>query len=483
MARPRASVIPEKEPASRQFAPTLVDSPGRRPSPWGLPEWVAIAQVLGPALLFLPGTQRFRVILRTGVFFLGLLGIVACMRRPRTTSRHPSWTLLAIAAAYMMVMVLHPTTNSLMAGLAQVAMHLAVAAPIFWAPRYFLGDYRRLARLLTILWVLNGASVVVGILQVRDPGRWMPAEFSSVVGKGKIGLAMYSYRAGDGKMALRPPGLGDAPGAACGAGVFVATVGLAYLGLPVSGFRKLLGLAGGIAGVTVIFLTHVRSALVVLVGSAVVYLVILVLQRRIGTALMLAGSMVVGGVGSLRYASSIGGQSTLDRFATLLEDDPMTVYKRSARLDMVAGTFDAILLEYPLGAGLGRWGMTRQYFGNPSNLDSPSIWAEVQFPAWALDGGVVLLSLYLVALVVAVGRLLLLCLRHHSDLLRRWGAVILMLSAGPIALMFSYTPFNSQMGMQFWLLIGAIEGVLQGEGGKGREPQAREPRARSRKPD
>ncbi len=38
-----------------------------------------------------------------------------------------------------------------------------------------------------------------------------------------------------------------------------------------------------------------------------------------------------------------------------------------------------------------------------------------------------------------------------------------MLSAGPIAFMFSYTPFNSQMGMQFWLLIGAFEGLAQGE--------------------
>ena len=41
-----------------------------------------------------------------------------------------------------------------------------------------------------------------------------------------------------------------------------------------------------------------------------------------------------------------------------------------------------------------------------------------------------------------------------------------MLSAGPIASLFSYCPFYSQMGMQFWLLIGAFEGVAQGEGNR-----------------
>ncbi len=35
-----------------------------RPVPWGLPEWSAIAQVAGPGLLYLPGTQVFRVPLR-----------------------------------------------------------------------------------------------------------------------------------------------------------------------------------------------------------------------------------------------------------------------------------------------------------------------------------------------------------------------------------------------------------------------------------
>jgi hypothetical protein len=67
---------------------------------------------------------------------------------------------------------------------------------------------------------------------------------------------------------------------------------------------------------------------------------------------------------------------------------------------------------------------------------------------------------------VAVQRLVRLSLWHRSLQMRQWGAVIVMLSAGPVALLFSYCPFYSQMGMQFWLLIGAFEGLAQGEEGQ-----------------
>ena len=247
--------------------------------------------------------------------------------------------------------------------------------------------------------------------------------------------------------------------------MFVAIVGLAYLGLPVSKSRKLLGILMGMAGVVVIFLSHVRSSLIVVAGCAVVYSIILVGQGRLRTALTLALLMAVCGFYSLLYAKSLGGQSTIDRFATLLEDDPAKVYEKSARMGMVTDAFDTLLVEHPLGAGLARWGMMRTYFGNENNFDSPMIWAEVQFQAWVLDGGIVLLSLYLIALAVAVQRVVLICLYHQSVKLRQWAAVIVMLSAGPIALLFSYCPYNSQMGIQFWFLIGAFEGLAQGEEG------------------
>jgi hypothetical protein len=459
------SAMPAFELGSAPVTPSIANPTVSRQSGWGLPEWLAVTQVGGPALLYLPGSQAFRAPLRVGIFGLSLMGLVWCLRRSRSTTVHRSWLLISIAAAYMAIMLSHPATNTTLAGLAQIGMHLAIAAPLLWAPDYFRGDYQRLVRVLTILWVLNGASVLVGILQVRNPGTWMPAEFSSISVSQKLGTAMYQYRGADGSMAIRPPGLGDSPGAACSAGVFVALVGIAFQGLPVSRLRKLLGFLMGMAGIVVIFLSHVRSSLVVVVGCAVVYSIIMVLQGRLRTVLTMAVLMAACAVSGLFYAELYGGQSTINRFATLLADNPVTVYEKSARLGMVAGAFDTLLVDYPFGAGLGRWGMMRTYFGNESNYDSPTIWAEVQFAGWVLDGGIVLLSLYLIALTVAVQRPVRLSLFHQSWKLRQWAAVIVMLSAGPIATMFSYCPFNSQTGMQFWLLIGAFEGLAQGEEG------------------
>ena len=245
---------------TRRFIVSSRDRPLSRPFSWGFPEWFAVAQVAGPALLYLPGTQVFRVPLRVGVFAFSLLGLVWCLRTPRATRNHPAWTLLVIAGVYMAVMLLHPATNTVMAGLAQIGMHFAIAAPLFWAPRYFWGDYRRLLRVLTILWVLNGASVV---------GRHPPGPRSRNLDARRVqqswnareyGVEYVSISSGDGTMAIRPPGLGDAPGAACGAGMFVGVIGLAFLGLPVSRIETKASVSVmGMAGIVVIFLSHVRS--------------------------------------------------------------------------------------------------------------------------------------------------------------------------------------------------------------------------------
>ena len=320
-----------------------------RRSPWGLPEWCAIAQVAGPAILYLPGTQAFRIPLRISVFGLSILGLILCVGGRRVAWLHPAWKALVFAAAYMTLMIFHPTTNTTLAGLASVGMHLAVVAPIFWVPDYFLGDFKRLARLLTILWVLNGASTMVGIMQVRDPDRWMPAEFSTAVTSMKHGMAIVQYRGSDNRKIIRPPGLGDSPGAACGAGLFVASVGIAYLGLPVSNWRRIIALVMGSAGISVIFLTHVRSALLVLIGSAVVFTAVMAVQKRLTTVLILLASMGACGFGSFLYATSVGGQETVNRFATLTENDPTTVLERSGRLIMVTHAFETLILEYPFG--------------------------------------------------------------------------------------------------------------------------------------
>ncbi|MFZ1105362.1 MAG: hypothetical protein WAN86_21335, partial [Hyphomicrobiaceae bacterium] len=98
--------------------------------------------------------------------------------------------------------------------------------------------------------------------------------------------------------------------------------------------------------------------------------------------------MVVSFIGAL----ALGGETILARFSTIFDENPGDLYYDS-RGNQVLHAFVGLLLEYPLGAGLGRWGMMYSYFGDPNNVLAPPIWAEIQWPAWIIDGGLIMLLL------------------------------------------------------------------------------------------
>ena len=77
------------------------------------------------------------------------------------------------------------------------------------------------------------------------------------------------------------------------------------------------------------------------------------------------------------FAIAIGGDAVTGRLSTLIEDNPTKVYY-SNRGFFIEHTFVDMLPQYPLGAGLGRYGMMRTYFGSWLDSGSKPIWVEVQ---------------------------------------------------------------------------------------------------------
>jgi hypothetical protein len=157
----------------------------------------------------------------------------------------------------------------------------------------------------------------------------------------------------------------------------------------------------------------------------------------------------------------MGGSTVVERFSTLLEGDPTSVYYNAGRGSQLEDAFANMLADYPFGAGLGRWGMMLGYFGDPSNLQSPPIWAELQPNAWILDGGCVLLGLYVWALVVTAKRELDVATKGQSGELRALAAMVVAINAGVLGLVFGFTPFTTQVGLQYWFLTGALYGLSQ----------------------
>ena len=428
--------------------------------PNGLAEWFVVAQTLIPALLYVPGAQSFRLPIRIASYSIALFGLVLWWfkRGGHRSLPHPSERWLMLAVVYLLLMLFHPLTNGLMAGVAQVMLYVAIFCAVCWAPAY-VERPRQLVRILAIMLICNGINSVVGVLQVYDPDRWMPRELSFVYASRGTALDIATYIGPDGRRIVRPPGLFDTPGAVCGAGTVAALIGLVFALERFAWWKRFAALGFSLAGISAIYLSHVRASLVVTLGMMAIYAATLVVQgerKRLTAFVGLAAALV--GIG-LFGSVLIGGSSIQQRFSTLLQDDPGTIYY-SARGQQLAAGFDELAEQYPFGAGLARWGMMRGYFGDPGNLDSTALWAEVQPNAWMLDGGLFLVGLYSAALLAAAlfEWRLLSRLFNRGD--RMWAAVVTAVNVGTLALVFTFVPFATQVGLQYWFREGALHGAM-----------------------
>ncbi len=425
------------------------------PSTWGLAEFFIISQTAIPAVLYLPGTQPVRFYVRVASFGISIALLAwwafsnSRQERGRTSPARP-WLVASIV--YTAAMVLHPFTSSTLGGVAQLVLYVSVMAPLFWAPSIVRGP-DHLARLMTLLLLCNGVNALVGVLQVYDPDRWMPPEMSRLVTESAFGLSAVSYLGPNG-LIVRPPGLFDNPGAVAGPGMYAALLGLVFATSASPLWKRALALGGSFAGVAAIYLSQVRVSLVVLVVMLGAYAVVLALHRRMRRAFIFGGIAAAIVFATFTFAISLGGESIATRTLTLFEQDPVTLYSAS-RGGQLVYTFDDLVTTYPLGAGLGRWGMIAGYFG----AGSQALWAEIQIAGWAIDGGIPLLVLGVAGPIVALVALWRVAMRDPDPKVRACAAVALAANFGTAALIFSFTPFVTQIGLQFWFLAGAVQGI------------------------
>jgi hypothetical protein len=103
--------------------------------------------------------------------------------------------------------------------------------------------------------------------------------------------------------------------------------------------------------------------------------------------------------------------------------------------------------------------MISGYFGGGSTPETAPLWAEIQVAGWGIDGGIPLLLICIGGLAVALSSGARLAFRDRDPKVRACAAVILAANLGTAALIFSFTPFVTQIGLQFWFLVGALHGV------------------------
>jgi hypothetical protein len=267
-----------------------------------------------------------------------------------------------------------------------------------------------------------------------------------------------SYEGANGRTIVRPPGLTDQPGAASIAGALSAVLGLGLTLLSHGLANRVLGLGGAGIGLFVLYLTQVRSLLLMCVAAFIVMAALMFRRGRFaaGTWLLAAGAALV--LSAFFWAVSVGGERVEQRFTDIAQRGAMETYREN-RGHFLSYTVGELLDEYPLGAGVGRWGMMYTYFGDPTNLASPPIYVEIQPTGWLLDGGVPLWACYGGALLVAFAMAWRLASQRFSSALADLATIVLpvlltitgMALAGPI--------FNTQVGLLFWFLAAALYGA------------------------
>src|SRR5712692_6080619 len=119
--------------------------------PWGFAEVFIISQTALPALLYLPGSQSFRLAIRFSAFAISLAAFAwYAIESTTQTPRSQMQPWVAAIMSLLALMLFHPETSSLPGGIAHIAVYFAVLAPLFWAPE-FVKSPEQLAR---ILWIL-----------------------------------------------------------------------------------------------------------------------------------------------------------------------------------------------------------------------------------------------------------------------------------------------------------------------------------------
>jgi hypothetical protein len=444
-----------------------VDSPGDD-------QWLRFAeafialQLVWNLVLFVPGAQAYRAVIRGIPYVVSGCAVVYYFRHATGERLPSSATWLIVSFLLMLLNLLHESAH-LMAGFAQIAFQWCIAAPVFWMAR----SVRSVTQMRRLVWVVLAASAAgagLGILQVYFPERFLPPEFSALARSLNPDIIhSLTYIGADGREIVRPPGLSDMPGGAAVAGMMTMVLGLS-VGLGRQHWIvRVCCFAAAVVGMTALYLTHVRSLTMVAAASVGVFALIRLRQGRALEGGLTLGVGVALVAGAYIWALAVGGDAVSDRFSGLADQDVFRTFQEQ-RGAFIRYTLSELLYQFPLGAGLGRWGMMNVYFGDPTLWQAPAIHVEVQLTGWLLDGGVPLLLLYGGALLAASYFSYHQAVHAPSRVLQDLAAIVLCLQLTIICLCLTGPAFNTQLGILFWAITGALYGAVVSHARRPRSP-------------
>lgn len=367
-------------------------------------------------------------------------------RRQQHPSSHAAiWVLVILALS-----LLHPETNSLLAGSAQLALYLAILGPLFWVSNLQV-TVAELRKVLLIIFLFNALSAGTGVLQAYFPGHFEPSLSSVIAGRRKDYVEDLKITLANGQRVFRPMGLTDIPGGAASAGFYTVLLGMGFFVTTRKNVARFLCLGLITIGLMSIYLSQVRSWLVICVICVTAFCILMLWQKGIGRLMPLLKGLIITIALSFVFATSVGGNAVTSRMATLVQYQFGTVYYNN-RGTFLEQTIYELVPKYPFGAGAGRWGMMNTYFGDNTDPERSAIYVEIQWTGWLLDGGIPLILAYSIAILLALKIAVVVASNRTVGDLSTWAAIVLAYNVGAIATTFSYPLFIGQSGIQFWII-------------------------------
>jgi len=404
-------------------------------------------QIACSVIQLTPGTGSIRLPLRVAAFSVSLLFLFIIRG---ASLKHPSRNAAVCVFVIMVLEFFHPDTNSFMSAFAQFMLYLAILGPIFWVPRLTISPHA-FRTFLMILWFYQSLSSLFGYLQVKYPGRFQP-QMSSFLEQHAAYLEQLHITLANGERIFRPMGLTDTPGGAAGSGMYATLFGIVILVAERNKILKFLALVSICLGLFCLYLSQIRSILVM--TGVITFVFFMLLGRRADFGKMLGSMAIVAvlSVVSFFWAVGFGGATVTTRVGSLIEADPVSVYNGN-RGGFFRDFINNLLPNGPLGWGAGRWGMMYNYFADQSR---PSEWSEIMWQGWTFDGGLPMVIAYVSAIVMAT----LLAWRIAKDKtvgnLGIWAALVCAYDIGGIAMCFNCNYFISQDGLQYWAMNGGL---------------------------
>jgi hypothetical protein len=106
--------------------------------------------------------------------------------------------------------------------------------------------------------------------------------------------------------------------------------------------------------------------------------------------------------------------------------------------------------------------MASAMFGNPlAPLASQPLYAETQVEMWVLDGGIILLICYPLAVAAAMATAGAAALRHPDPEVSFWSGTIITYGLTVAVSTIGSVPFIAITGCQFWCLFAAAHGAAE----------------------